>query len=136
MMTTPAPTTTHLVSNIVCTALIFTLTPHFVASTPPDLIADTDVSGNSGATAFNKLSNKMDDAYHDFKSRLFQQVSERQEAVDKRLAEVGARNQQLEGIIASLDEDVAKLTKELEETKSKLKAAEQTLSAERRTMRA
>jgi septal ring factor EnvC (AmiA/AmiB activator) len=138
-MTTPAPTTTHLVSNIVYTTVRFTLTPHFVANTPPDLIADTDVtslSGNRGATAFNKLLHKMDDTYHDFKSRLFQQVSERQAADDKRLAQVGARNQQLEGTIASLDEDVAKLTKELEETKSKLKVAEQALSAERRNMRA
>jgi hypothetical protein len=126
-MTTPAPTTTHLVSNIVYTTVSFTLTPHFVANTPPDLIADTDVtslSGNRGATAFNELLHKMDDTYHDFKSRLFKQVSEMQAADAKKMAQIGARYQQAEEIIATLDKDVAKLTKELEETKSKLKTAE------------
>ena len=66
----------------------------------------------------------MDDAYHDFKTNLFKQLTEAQKVDRKRIAELGARCNSLERIIAELDEDVAKLTKELEETKSKLKAAE------------
>lgn len=137
MMTTPAPTTTDLVSNTTYTTVSFTLIPHFVANTPPGLIADTDVTGLNGArgaTTFNKLARSLDDTYHDFKTRVFQQVSEAKKADEKRIADLADKCQKHESIIASLDEDLEELTNELEETKSKLKVAEEALAAERANM--
>ena len=133
-MTTPAPTTTDPVSNTTYTTVSFTLIPHSAANTPPGLIADTDVTGLNGArgaTVFNKLARSLDDTYHDFKTRVFKQVSEAKKADEKRIKQLADKCQQHESIIASLDDKLEQLNKELEETKSKLKVAQEALAAER-----
>lgn len=77
----------------------------------------------------NQLSRAMDDAYHDFKSRLFRHVSEVQAADRKKRDEIRGINRHNEARIAALDFGMMRLTRELEETKGKLRAAEAKLKA-------